>query len=225
MIAAAGSTDVSRRRVISAWRLVGGAYLHFAVPAYLVFTPLAAIFLSPAHDSVAAMIVLVPWLSAIFLGGYAMLAAGSVIVALAIELLLRFRNARREARDPRSAAQASSRRVARAIGDGAPRLGPEAAQTLDAFRGPRWDHADEQFQALSTDLAEVVRTASAALTTAPPERRAAIAKLSAASLHRIEAALAALQAQRSRLDEGDLQTIARYVATRYDSSDFAGDGD
>ena len=225
MIAAAGSTDVSRRRVISAWRLVGGAYLHFAVPAYLVFTPLAAIFLSPAHGSIAAMIALVPWLSAIFLGGYAVLAAGSVIVAFAVEPLVRFLKARREARDPRFAAQASSRRVARAIADGAPRLGPEAGQSLDAFRGPRWNHADEQFQALSADLAEVVRTASAAMATAPPERRDAIAQLSAVSLHRIEDALSALQAERSRLDEGDLHTIARYVATRYDSSDFAGDRD
>ena len=170
------------------------------------------------------MIASVPRLSAFFLGGYATLAASSVIVALAVEPLLRFRNARLEARDPRFAAQASSRRVARAIADGMPRLGPEAAPTLNAFRGPRWDHTDERFQTLSADLAEVVRTASAALATAPPDRRGAIAELAAASLHRIEAALTALQAQRGRLDEGDLHTIARYVATRYDPSDFASGG-
>ena len=170
------------------------------------------------------MIASVPRLSALFLGGYAMLGASSVIVALAVEPLVRFCNARHEARDPRFAEHASSRRVARAIADGMPRLGPEAAHTLDAFRGPRWDHADERFQTLSADLANVVRTASAALATAPPDRRAAIADLAAASLHRIEAALTALQAERSRLDEGDLHTIARYVATRYDSSDFASDG-
>ena len=169
------------------------------------------------------MIALVPRLSALFLGGYAMLAASSVIVALAVEPLLRFRKVRREARDPRFAAQASSRRVARAISDGIPLLGPEAAQTLDAFRSPRWDHEDERFQALSADLAELVRTASAGLATAPPERRAAITELTAASLHRIEAGLTVLHAQRSRLDQGDLQTIARYVAMRYNPSDFAGD--
>ena len=223
MIAADHYTHLPRRNVISAWRLVGGAYLHFAVPAYLISMPLAAIFLSPAHASIAAMIALVPELSALFLGGYAVLTASSVIVALAVERLLRFRHARREARDPRFAAKASSRRVARAISDGIRLLGPEAAQTLDAFRSPRWDHEDERFQALSADLAELMRTASAGLATAPPERRAAIAELAVSSLYRIEAGLTVLYAQRSRLDEGDLHTVARYVAMRYDPSDFAGD--
>jgi len=223
MTGAAVTTDVSRRRVISAWRLVGGAYLHFAVPAYLVAMPLAAIFISPARASITAMIASVPRLSGLFLAGYAILAASSVVVAMGIEPLLRLRNARRAARDPHFAAQASSRRVARAIAEGMLQLGPEAASMLDSFRGPRWDHADERFQALSADLVEVVRTASAALETAPLDRRAAIADLAAASLQRIDSALAALQAERGRLDEGDLQTIARYVATRYDSSDFAGD--
>lgn len=223
MTAAAVPTDVSHRRVISAWRLVGGAYLHFAVPAYLVAMPLAAIFMAPARASIAAMVASVPRLSGLFLAGYFILAASSVFVAMGIEPLLRLRNARRAARDPNFAAQASSRRVARAIADGVLQLGPEAASMLDSFRGSRWDHANEGFQALSADLVEVVRTASAALTTAPPDRRIAIADLAAASLQRIDAALTALQAERSRLDEGDLHTVARYIATRYDSSDFAGD--
>jgi hypothetical protein len=42
-----------------------------------------------------------------------------------------------------------------------------------------------------------------------------IAEVAAASLRHIESALTVLQAERSRLDEGDLRTIARYVATRY----------
>lgn len=45
-----------------------------------------------------------------------------------------------------------------------------------------------------------------------------IAEIAAASLRHIESALTVLQAERSRLDEGDLRTIARYVATRYGAS-------
>lgn len=224
MITAAAPSDGSRPRAISAWRLVGGAYLHFAVPAYLVAMPLAALFAGPPDARIAALIGALPRLSAWFLGGYALLAALSVAAAMALEPLLRRGAARREARDPHRAALASSRRVARAIADGIARLGPDSASVLDALRGPRWDHADDRFQALSADLAEVVRAASAALATAPAERRAAIADLAAASLHRVDAALAMLQAERGRLDEGDLHTVARYVAMRYDSSDFAGDG-
>ena len=215
--------DPYSRSVISAWRLVAGAYLHFAVPAYLISVPITAIYITPVHAPLAATIASVPRLSALFLVGYALLAASSVAVAIAVEPLLRFRSARREARDPNFAAQLSSRRVARAIADGTPRLGSDATNVLDALRGPRWDHADERFQALSADLAEVVRTSCAALASAPPERRDAIAEMAKGSLHRIEAALAALQAERGRLDEGDLHTVARYVAMRYDSSDFAGD--
>jgi hypothetical protein len=65
-----------------------------------------------------AMIASVPRLSLLFLAGYAIIAASSVVVAMGIEPLLRLRNARRAARDPHFAAHASSRRVARAIADG-----------------------------------------------------------------------------------------------------------
>ncbi|RZF64664.1 hypothetical protein EWE75_09715 [Sphingomonas populi] len=40
---------------ISAWRLIGGAYLHFVVPAYFFAMPLAAIFVSPANASIAGV--------------------------------------------------------------------------------------------------------------------------------------------------------------------------
>ncbi|WP_157190087.1 hypothetical protein [Novosphingobium sp. Rr 2-17] len=212
--------DNHHNRVVPAWRLVAGAYLHFAMPAYLIVTPLAAIFGSPDGAPIASILAQLPMLSGWFLGGYVFLALLSVAAAITIEPLLRLRIARREARDPNRAALASSRRVARAIADGTPRLGTALAPALDALRGPRWDHTDERFQALSADLAEVVRASSAALATAPAARRPAIVELTAASLHRIETALAALQAERGRLDEGDLHTVARYVAMRHDLSDF-----
>jgi hypothetical protein len=223
MIAVDALPELSHRQVISAWRLVGGAYLHFAVPAYLIVMPLSALAVSSYHAPVSAIITAVPRISAWFLGSYALLAASSVAAAIVLEPVLRLHIARRAARDPQWAATASSRRVARAIAEGVSRLGPEPASALDALRGERWDHVDERFQALSADLAEVVRTSCVALATAPVDRRAAIIRVSAESLHRIETALAALQAERGRLNEGDLNTVARYVELRHGSSDFASD--
>ena len=93
---------------------------------------------------------------------------------------------------------------------------------LTTIRKAQWDHGDSRFQALSKDLAEVMRTSAAALTSAPAARRAAITDMAAASLEGLHAGLQALLDERSRLDEGDAKTVARYVETRYGTSDSAG---
>jgi len=217
------SADNHAHRKIPAWQIVAAAYLHFAVPTYVIATPVAAMVLSPPGAPFAAMLALLPRLSGWFLGSYACLAVLSVAAAMTIEPLLRLRAAQRDARDPNRGALESSRRVARAITDGKYLLGNEPAVLLEAMQGPRWDHADARFQALSIDLAEVVRTSCAALATASADRRPVIVMLAATSLRRIETALAALQAERSLLDEGDAQAIARYVAMRYGTSEIGGD--
>ncbi|WP_420381265.1 hypothetical protein [Novosphingobium sp.] len=217
------SADNRAYRKISAWQIVAAAWLHFAVPIYVVAMPVTALMVAPAGAPFAAMLTLVPRLSMWFLGSYAGLGVVCVTTAMAVEPLLHWRSARREASDPNRAALASARRVARAIADGTNLLGGEPAALLSAMRDPRWDHADTRFQALSTDLAEVVRTTCAALATASADRRAAIVMLATTSLRRIATALTALQAEQSRLDEGDAQAIARYVAMRYDTPDIGGD--
>lgn len=206
------------------WKLVGGAFLHFAAPAYLVAVPAACLATAPAGAGAAAFLRLAIGYSGWFLAGYALLALASVAAVVLVEPVLRSGQARRVARDPRHAALASERRVARAASEGRRQLGAEAVRVLDSIQGPRWDHADPRCQALSADLAEVVRTAVAAIRTAPPERRADMAALATASLARVEAALGALHAERGRLDEGDARTVARYIELRYGDSDFAGEG-
>jgi hypothetical protein len=203
------------------WRLVAGAFLHFIAPAYLVAIPVACLATAPAGATLSTLARLAIGYSGWFLLAYTALALLATATIAAIEPGFRSNQARRQAKDPRVAARASERRVSRAIADGRRQLGLDAVRILDSIQGPRWDHGDSRFQSLSTDLAQVVGTAIAATDSAPPERRAEIATLSTTSLQRIEDALAALHAERSKLDEGDARTVARYIESRYGNSDFA----
>lgn len=208
---------------LRSWKLVAGAYLHFVAPAYLVAIPVAALATAPPGATTATLLRLALGYSGWFLLAYTALALLSVAAIMALEPAFRSSNARREARDPRVAARASERRVTRAVVDGRRQLGTDAVRILDAIQGERWHHDDPRDQALSADLAEVVRTSIAAIRTAPLARRDEIAALSAGSLGRIDQALAQLHAERGRLDEGDARTVARYLELRYGSADSAGE--
>ena len=212
------------RYVIASWRLVAGAYVHFIVPAYLIGVPAAALVATLPGAPIEKMLERVPVFSAWFLGGYSALALLSVGATLILEPLGRFLGARREANDPRRTSAASERRVARAIIDAARYLGPKSASALDVIRSPGWDHSDPRCQALSVDFAVVVQTSVAAVASAGPERRAEFEELAAGSLARIANAYANLRAERTKLDEGDAHTVARYIESRYGPSDFSGEG-
>ncbi len=210
-------------RRIGSWRIVGGALIHFVVPVYLIGVPVACLLAAPAGASWGAIASNIPAFSAWFLGGYTLFALAATTGAAALDVLFGWRRRHREARDPRFAALASERRVARALSDARRTLGERALPLLDALRGPRWDHADDRYQALSLDLERVVATSLAALASAAPERRTEIVGLATDSLARIEGALDELHAERGALDEGDVRTVARYIESRYRPSDFTGD--
>jgi hypothetical protein len=210
-------------QAILPWRIVAGAFLHVAVPAYIVTVPLACLFAAPADPTVEDVLRLALPLSGWFLVVYA---ASGVIFSLAAALLdpmLRRQRRRRDARDPRVAVQRSGQRLSRAIAEARRLYGNQAPLALDRLAAAPCDHADPRCQALSSDLAEIVRTSAAALATAPAERREVILETATAALDRIANAVAALHTERGRLDEGDALTIARYVESRYGTSDFAGD--
>jgi len=219
----AATSPVPDQRHPRSWKLVAGAYLHFVAPAYLVAIPVASLAAAPPGATIGTLLRLAIGYSGWFLLAYTALALLSVAAIMALEPALRSSHAKREARDPRIAARASERRVTRAIVDGRRQLGDDAVRILDTIQGPRWHHDDPRDQTLSADLAEVVRTSIAAIRTAPPARRDEIAALSAGSLRRIDEALAALHAERGRLDEGDARTIARYLELRYRLSDSTGE--
>lgn len=224
-MASALPVRTDRRHAIASWRIVAGAWAHFAVPAYLVAVGAAVWLTAPAGASLESAITRVPSASLWFLAGYTGLALASTLATAGLEPWLRSRAARREARDPARAALASERRVARAIADGSHRLGPDVSRLLDQLRGPGWDHADSRFQTLSTDLAELVRTSSAAVETSPPAQRDEVLALAAASLEHLTTAFATLRTERGRLDSGDAATVARYIESRYAPADFASEGE
>ena len=73
------------------------------------------------------------------------------------------------------------------------------------------------------DLEDIVHAAQSALAVAEPARRAQIIDMAVGSLDGIAAEFDRLDAEARRRTEGDMRTVARYVETRYGSSDFSGE--
>jgi hypothetical protein len=207
---------------IRAWRIVGGAFLHFAVPAYVVTVAVVTLFNAPAGAPVSDLARLALGYSGWFLASYTALTLAGTLAAAVIEPLLGIRRRHRDAIDPSRTAIDSRRRVTRALADARSLPGDELRRLTDALAAPRWDHDDERYQALSHDLEQVVHAMVAANRTASDESRPDIVALATRSLQRIDDTLGGLAAERSRLDHGDARTVARYVENRYRPSDFAG---
>ncbi|WP_404710247.1 hypothetical protein [Sphingomonas sp. MMS24-J13] len=212
-----------RQRMIPAWKLAGGIFLHLTVPAYLLTLAVVGTSAALHGRSLAAMLGQIVHLSGWFLFGYTLLGVASVAgLALAEHGIGRWRG-RRET-PPTPQARQSAARLDHAVATGHRVLAHASAPALHALSETAWDHADPRIQALTADLAELLDRTAVALASAPRDRRDAIAKLGLESLDHIAASFAALAAERSRLDEGDVRVIARYVEARYGTSDFSSDG-
>ena len=210
------------RAPIRAWRIVGGAFLHFAVPVYVVTVALATLFAAPAGAPLGELARLALGYSGWFLAGDATLALAAPIAAAAVEPLLGRRRHGRDTTNSSRAATDSRMRVTKALAEA--RSLPDAGlrRLVDTLAQPRWNHDDERYQALSRDLAQVVHAMAVANATASDESRPDILALATRSLQRIADTLSGLLAEQSRLDHGDARTVARYVENRYGPSDFAG---
>lgn len=206
---------------IPAWRIVGGAFLHFAVPVYVGTVAVATLFTAPAGAPLGELAHLALGYSGWFLAGYAALALAATVVAAALEPLAGLRR-RRDAIDPRRAANDSRMRVTHALAEARSLPGSDLRRLVDVLARPRWNHDDERYQALSRDLAQVVHAMAVANDTASDESRTDILALATRSLQRIDDTLSDMVAERSRLDHGDARAVARYVENRYGPSDFAG---
>ena len=206
-------------RAVLPWRLVVGIFLHFAVPAYLLFL-LIAFLISPATPMSAE--ARVRWLlaeSGLFVGGFILATFAAGLVSAAIDPALRGLRRRKQARDPNRAAIASQYRAQTALariaaadwGDANARV----AASVERLRRDPWDHADPAGQRLSMDLLEAADAFLPALHGARGAKRAELAELAAGALDRVADALEQQAAERGRLDEGDARTIARLIDLRY----------
>lgn len=210
-------------RSVLPWRLVAGIFLHFLVPVYVIAVGLD-IVLEPGrldvevalHRALAAS----PWI----LGGYALVTLLAVMVAVLLDPLLRARARRRAVRDPLRQSRRAERLVRQGLHEGGGRLGPRSDAALARLRAARWDFADPGQQALARDLAQCARASAAALGSAGPGRREAIAEMAAATFERLADAQADLAVASASEDERQARIIAGYVETRYGPSDFSGSG-
>lgn len=205
------------------WRVVAGAFLHFALPAYLLvgLGYCAAGLLSGL--TFAELAAEAATYSGWFATGYLALALSATAASVLLDPPLRRRERRRAERDPNAAMQQSYQNLVDALAEGRARLDPAAISVLDAIYAKEWHHEQLAFQVISADLIKVVRTSIAALATASSERREDITAVTVAALSRIAYGLHDAQLERGRLDEGDLRTVARYIEGRYSPSNSAGD--
>lgn len=210
-------------RPVLPWRLVVGIFLHFAIPAYLIFL-LAAFLLSPAPPMTAE--TRIRWLlgeSGRFVGGFVLATFAAGFASALIDPALRRLRRRKQARDPNRSAIASRQRCRTALdriaaADWGTASGRVTAAVERLKRDP-WDHADAAGQRLSMDLMEAANAFLPALSGARGAKRAELADLAAEALGRIADALEQQAADRSRLDEGDARTIARLIDLRYGDND------
>lgn len=210
-------TAVAERAVrrVRLWRLWAGAWLHFGVLAYLVGVPLACLLTAPAGAAAAQVARLGLRYSGWFLAGFALIGVAVAVVLGGLDRLADRRQRRRVVPD----AEASERRLGEALAMA--RILPGAASIVNAIAMRPWSHDDPRDQTLSRDLAQVVRTAAAALASAVPDRRHALHQQLAESLARIDAALADLARTRAAADEDSARATALYIRRRYGDPDFA----
>jgi len=210
-------------RPILPWRLVVGIFLHFAIPAYLIFL-LAAFLLSPAAPMGTE--ARVRWLlgeSGWFVGGFVVAIFAAGFVSALIDPALRRLSRRKQARDPNRSAIASRQRsqaaLARLISADWGKANPHVAAAVERLKRDPWDHGDAAGQRLSMDLMEAANAFVPALDSARGAKRIELADLAAKALDRIADALEQQAADKSRLDEGDARTIARLIDLRYGDND------
>ncbi|MGI4731848.1 MAG: hypothetical protein ACRYFW_08890 [Janthinobacterium lividum] len=201
-------------RPVLPWRLVAGALLHVAVPAYLVV--LAAAWL--AIGVPVAPLGFVGRVSALFLAGFALVVFVASGVAALLDPPLRRRRARREDADPAMPARRATAQLASALRRADAIGGAALTAAVAWLRAVRWDLGDAHDRAIVADLARAVDAFAAAHASAASDRREDVAGHAADALTRVAIAAEDLAIERARLDEGDALTHARYLANRYPSS-------
>jgi hypothetical protein len=127
---------------------VGGAAVHFIVPAYLVALGLDGWrFAAGASGGIEVWLAHVPWISLRFLGAYAALGLGATGVAAMID-----RSAPAQGPEPPSGAV--DLRMALAQGRGV--FGPQADVALERIGALRVDPGDAAMARMIRDLAAMV---------------------------------------------------------------------
>ena len=200
-------TAYSPPRRIPLSRLVTGVLLHFCVPAYLLACLIAGFAVDPAVAHAGDIVPRMLWTGAWFLPAFALVTAVGAAIGRVIDARMP-----PPVPDDGTIAQAEAHGACRTLAAfGDKRIAGLAAR-LEANAWAFGDPADQQ---VASDLQSLARTFELALASAPPDRRAAVLDLGAASLQQLTEAAEQLSAARAKLDEGDAHTVARYISARY----------
>lgn len=191
-------------RKIPLWKLVGGAAVHFIVPAYLVALGLDGWrFAVASLGGTEAWLAHVPGISLRFLGAYAALGLGATGVAAMID-----RSA--PAQDPEPPSGAVDLRMALAQGRGV--FGPQADVALERIGALRVDPGDAAMARMIRDLAAMVAAGCAALA---GEDAAQIRSLTTEAIERIEQEMARHVQAGADEARDRVHAMAGYVGQRY----------
>ena len=202
-------------RAIPRWKIVGGAFVHFALPVYL----LAALFdgLRLAATNAGA-----PGLSRVIAGvlrdsvcGLAIY-AGLALVATVLALTLdRIERARRHARDPRAAVAAQ---FAVTIGRAQGRFGARADAALSELAAIDWTLPDPRIATLARHCEALINASLHADEHAVVSRRTANETRTAEALESLARGARALHDEAGAAREAEAATLASFVVARYGSS-------
>jgi hypothetical protein len=194
-------------RKIALWKLVGGAAVHFVVPAYLVALGLDGWrFAVASSGGIEAWLAHVPGISLRFLGAYAALGLGATGTAALIDRTAR--PAPGAAAEPQ--AGAADLRMALARGRGV--FGERADAALERIGALCVNPGDVAMARMIRDLAAMVTAGRAAL---DGEDEAQIRALTTEAIERIEQEMAR-HAQAGAQEARDrVHVMAGYVGQRY----------
>lgn len=206
-------------RPVLPWRLVAGAWVHFAVPAYLVVLLFAFLFGRTAWKTPDGAARLAASASIRFVVLYGALTISTAVGARLLDPLLRRRRTRLAARDPLAVFRKSERDVRDALSQietcSTSGPGTRLASVLESASRMTWDHADPRVQRLSADLAEAARVFAAALSSAAPDAQRDVLDMACESIGQLLKALRDLGNEQARLNQGDARAMASYIDSRY----------
>jgi hypothetical protein len=192
----------TRKRKIPLWKLVGGAAVHFVVPAYAVALGVDGWrFAMAGGGDLAAWLAHVPGASGWFLGIYGVLGLGATgLAALA---------------GPGQAAAPAldgAEHLRAALARGRGMFGPRGDAALERIAALRLDGTDAQLAPMLRDLAAMVAAGCEAMAGGEDE---GLSAMTAGAIERIAGELEALAGAGAQEARDKVRVMATYVGHRY----------
>jgi hypothetical protein len=210
-------------RVIARWKITGGAFVHFALPLYLLAAIGDSLRIAAAGGAAPAIVAGVLRDSGYLLSLYAALALAATGLAAGIDAIEGVRN---RARDPRAALAA---RFGLALASTRGRFGPRADTALAGLAAFDWNQPDPRLATLAQHGEALIAASLRAAEQSGTDRHDDIAERTAEALETLAGEACLLHKEVSAMRDAEAAALARFVVARYgtttldQSADSAGD--